>query len=171
MTNDTPAEGEQAGLTADPIPLLERATQEGTATGFLHPTSVAEAAARLSKNDRRARVEIQERLRELHADASRSGEPFSPSSLADLTGFVESIIPLTHRPSIFLLDNGNLRAVWRNAAKEQVALQFLGQGVVQFVIFIQRQQPPMMSRTAGTDALANIRARIIEGDCARLIFG
>jgi hypothetical protein len=131
---------------------------------------IVKKAVELRKKEQQTRAHIGDRLRELHVDALRNAEPFSESSLADLRLFLDSL-PLIERPSIFLLDDGNLRAVWRNAAKEQVGLQFLGTSVVQFVMFVQRQQPPMMSRDAGTDALANIRARITNNDCARLLFG
>jgi hypothetical protein len=139
---------------------------------ILDPVSeyIVKKAADLVKNDRLARIRLEERVRELQVDALRNAEPFSESSLADLRSFV-SLTALTERPSIFLLDDGNLRAVWRNAAKEQVGLQFLGNGVVQFVIFVQRQRPPIMSRTAGIDALANILTRIKDSACNRLLFG
>jgi hypothetical protein len=109
-------------------------------------------------------------LRELHVDALRNAEPFSESSLADLRSFLASLSQIV-RPAIFLLDDGNLRAVWRNAAKEQIGLQFLANGIVQFVMFVKRQHPPIMSRDAGTDALANMRARIEGNGCAHLLFG
>jgi hypothetical protein len=146
-----------------------RATAIETA---LDPLSeyIVKTAVELWKKEQQTRAQIEDRLRELHVDALRNAEPFSESSLADLRSFLNSL-PLIERPSIFLLDDGNLRAVWRNEAKEQVGLQFLGNSVVQFVMFVQRQQPPMMSRDAGTDALANIRARITNNDCARLLFG
>ena len=131
---------------------------------------IVKRAVELWKKERETRSQIEDRLRELHVDALRNAEPVSDSSLADLRAFLNSL-PLIERPAIFLLDDGNLRAVWRNAAKEQVGLQFLGQGVVQFVMFVSRQRPPIMSRDAGIDALANIRARIEGNDCARLLFG
>jgi hypothetical protein len=137
------------------------------------PDPVAEYIAKKAVelwNRKRTRSQIEDRLRELHVDALRNAEPFSESSLANLGLFLDSL-PLIERPAIFLLDDGNLRAVWRNAAKEQVGLQFLGNGVVQFVMFVKRQRPPIMSRDAGTDALENMRARIEGNDCARLLFG
>jgi hypothetical protein len=131
---------------------------------------IVKKAVELWKKERETRSQIEDRLRELHVDALRNAEPFSDSSLADLRSFLDSL-SLIERPAIFLLDDGNLRAVWRNAANEQVGLQFLGKGVVQFVMFVKRQQPPIMSRAAGTDALANMRSRIEGNDCARLLFG
>jgi hypothetical protein len=72
---------------------------------------------------------------------------------------------------VFLLDNGNLRALWKNEIDEQVGLQFLGGCVVQYVIFAQRPNPPMMSRNAGTEALANVLSEIAARGCNHLLFG
>ena len=178
--------GQRSIATATPLeegalPLLRRrgvprehssrSSATATEAETLDPLSehIVRKAIELAQKDQLARVRIEERLRELHVDALRNADPFSESSLADLRSFL-SLTPLTERPSIFLLDDGNLRAVWRNAAKEQVGLQFLGNGVVQFVIFVQRRNPPIMSRTAGIDGLANIWTRITDSACNRLLF-
>jgi hypothetical protein len=153
-------------------PFLSQATGTGIETEPVGPVTerIVKKAVELWKKERETRAQVEDRLRELHIDALRNADAFSESSLADLRYFLDSL-PLVERPSIFLLDDGNLRAVWRNAAKEQVGLQFLGAGVVQYVMFALRQQPPMMSRAAGMDALANIRRRIESNDYRRLLFG
>jgi hypothetical protein len=132
--------------------------------------AIVNKAAELWKRQLITKTHIEYRLRELHLDALRDAEPFSESSLADLRSFLTTL-QLTERPSIFLLDNGNLRLLWRNDAKEQVGLQFLGDGVVQFVMFAQRHNPPIMSRIAGADVLSAIRRRIADNDSDRLLFG
>jgi hypothetical protein len=124
---------------------------------------IARVAAR-----KRVAIETERRLRELLIDAFGACEPFSEASLDDLRAFM-SEVALSIRPSIFLLDNGNLRAVWRNAAKEQVALQFLGDKVVQYVMFARRENPPMMMRDAGQDTLAHIRDKIAANGCNHLL--
>ena len=139
-------------------------------TGVVDPVGTAILkAVELSKKQVVNKAQIEDRLRELHIDALRNVEPFSDSSLADLRSFLESH-PFGERPAIFLLDDGNLRAVWRNADKEQVGLQFLGGGIVQFVMFVRRRQPPMMSRSAGTDTLTAIRRLIKNNDCDHLLY-
>jgi hypothetical protein len=115
-------------------------------------------------------TQIEARLRELRVDAEANGEALSELSLADLRAFLGSL-PLARRPAIFLLDNGNLRALWKNDAKEQVGLQFLGNGEVQFVIFAQRQYDSAMAREAGTRSLSAIRALVAELDGERLLTG
>jgi hypothetical protein len=116
----------------------------------------------------KARLEIEERLRELRIDAVLGGERFSESSEQDLRDLLGSLA-LTRRPSIFLLDNGNLRALWRNDAKEQVGLQFLGAGAVQFVMFKLRKDPPMMARDWGVDVLSAIKPRITVNGCDHIV--
>jgi hypothetical protein len=196
-----PLDLSSAVFTSPPIVLFETAGRRGIATAFEdipampplrsriepkghfesrvtvieigEPDPVGAAIQRnvkLSKKQLETKAQIEDRLRDLYIDALRNAEPFSESSLLDLRSFLYSL-PLAERPSIFLLDSGNLRAVWRNAEKEQVGLQFLGSGVVQFVMFARREHPKMMSRSAGTDTLAGIRVRINNKDCDRLLFG
>lgn len=114
--------------------------------------------------------EIEARLRELRGEAESNGERFSDASVHDLRAFLEAL-PLAKRPAIFLLDNGNLRALWKNEAKEQVGLQFLGKNEVQFVIFSQRENSGVMTREAGVRPLSQIRALIAELDGERLLTG
>src|SRR5205823_14499104 len=84
--------------------------------------------------------QIEDRLRELHVDAQVEGEAFSEESVSDLRRFIQSV-GVTNRPAIFLLDNGNIRALWRSTDSQQVGLQFLGGRRVQFVIFSLRENP------------------------------
>jgi hypothetical protein len=163
-----------------PRPIRKRmVTQEGAfqsqatevSTETLDPVSqyIVKEAVRLFKQQL-VKAQLENRLRELRVDAVRNSEPFSEASLADLRTFLDPL-PLVERPAIFLLDNGNLRVLWKNAANEQVGLQFLGGGAVQFVIFVQRQNPAMTSRVAGIDALSALRARIKDSAYDQLIFG
>jgi hypothetical protein len=114
------------------------------------------------------KTEIESRLRELRIDAESNGDAFSDASVNELRAFLDSL-PLARRPAVFLLDNGNLRALWKNEAKEQIGLQFLGNGAVQFVIFSQRQNAGDMAREAGVRPLSAVRALIAEMDGERLL--
>ena len=111
--------------------------------------------------------EISTRLQFLRIEAKIDDIPFSESSLADFQSFLREIGPRS-RPSIFLHDNGNLRAVWKNAQHEQIGLQFLGAGGIQFVIFKQRNGSPGMVRVAGIDNTDNIRRQIDASDASEL---
>jgi hypothetical protein len=103
--------------------------------------------------------EIGVRIAELRDDAKESGELFSESSQADFSKFV-SRLALTRRPSIFLLDNGNLRAVWDNEKKELIGLQFLGDGSIQFVMFRLKEGTEIMDRTSGIADFSEISGKL-----------
>jgi len=100
---------------------------------------------------------IRARVFELMQDARLTNEPLSQLSLADLTTFLEGT-PFTKRPAIFLLDNGNFRAVWKNADNEQAAFQFRGDGVVHCVFFYRRASTKLpLSQETLVDLLPNLR--------------
>jgi hypothetical protein len=115
----------------------------------------------------RAMREVQERVLALGAQAAESDEPFSWYSARDLVEFLRAL-SITQRPTIFLLENGNLQSVWRNTDREQVSLQFFGKNVVQFALFALRQHQPM-ARVAGRDGPDQVRAKITEHGCRHLI--
>jgi len=125
----------------------------------------ADARRRLQ---RRIVGQIEDQLRELRVDAQLEREPFSEESVADLRQFIQSV-GVTNGPAIFLLDNGNIRTLWRDADGQQVGLQFLGSRRVQFVIFSRRENPKMMMRAYGIDSLVEINARLIRDRVDRLL--
>jgi hypothetical protein len=143
-----------------------------------HATSIATQAmdgpadrylAQLAERRRRESqvwMAVAERLQELRYDAESSGGPVSESSVQDFRYLLRKAQP-ARRPSIFLLDNGNIRALWLNDKKEQVGLQFLGEGEVQFVIFVQR--PTLMARDHGTEMLSAMFGRICSSGAAHLL--
>jgi len=117
---------------------------------------------------RQLRVETAARIRDLQIDAVLSGEAFSEDSLEDLMTFLNGLTP-RERPSLFLLDSGNLRAFWRNESGEQVGLQFMGQELVQYVMFARRPKSQKILRHYGQDLLGEIRSKITLNGCDHLI--
>jgi hypothetical protein len=117
-----------------------------------------------------AALELSRRVQFLRIEAEIDRVPFSDASFSDLQAFIREMRPRV-RPSLFLNDNGNLRALWKNDTREQIGLQFLGEGNIQFVIFKRRPGTLRMARLAGIDTkektLAHIRASGAEG----LLFG
>ena len=89
-------------------------------------------AERASKHEvyRQINAELEMRLSDLVREAVWEREPWSQASLSDLRVFM-SQISFRRRPSVYLLENGNFRAVWKNAENEQAAFQFRGNGIVQ----------------------------------------
>jgi len=110
-------------------------------------------------------IELSKRVQFLRIEAEIDRVPFSDASISDFHAFMREMRPRV-RPSLFLNDNGNVRAVWKNDRREQIGLQFLGEGNIQFVIFKQRKGTLRMARIAGVDAkdkiLAHIRASSAE---------
>lgn len=82
---------------------------------------------------------------------SRSRETF-------LEFFISS--PLTKLGHLFLLESGNLRAVWKGDDKSHVGLQFLDNGLIQYVLFRQRLADGPVSRAYGRDTPRGVLAQI-----------
>lgn len=96
---------------------------------------VFEDESRTAARKVRAKREAwEERIRELRSYAAEDGDPFRPESEQDFWAFVEAT-PDVRRGGLVLVCNGNLRAVWDGDAGASVGLQFLGDGVVQYVLF------------------------------------
>ena len=59
--------------------------------------------------------------------------------------------PLIRLGSLFLLENGNLRAVWKGNDSSYIGLQFLNNGFIQYVLFHKRRPDGPVSRAYGRD--------------------
>ena len=140
-------------------------------TAFLEELPITfEAEPAASEIDKaRNFAEIAKRLQFLRIEAELDQISFSDASLADFQAFMRDLRPHS-RPYLFLNDNGNLRALWKNDRQEQVALQFLGGGAIQFVIFKQRRGSATVSRVAGIDAMDAILPYIKASGAEGLLF-
>ena len=58
---------------------------------------------------------------------------------------------LLKRGRLVLIENGNLRAVWKDNNGAHIGLQFLENGLIQYVIFKQRSTTLPVSRVYGRD--------------------
>ncbi len=125
-----------------------------------------EYAKKLKENRNNKNSEIRriyERLRELEFISIESSSLLSKISLNDLKYFVQDLA-FNARPGIFLLDNGNFRAVWRNSFKEQVALQFKGNSIIQYVLFRKRASSDLLAQDMGIDILPVVRTKMRDYD-------
>jgi hypothetical protein len=103
--------------------------------------------------------DIAARITELTSDATMANEPISQASLNDLLSFL-SETRFSKRPAIFLLENGNFRAVWKAANKEQAAFQFRGKGVVHCVFFYKRASAQLpLNRETLIDVMPALREK------------
>lgn len=112
-----------------------------------------------------------DRLTELRAAAEEEGIEWSEASRQDFQAFVTNN-PDWRKGYIVLMDNGNLRAVWDddNDDDRHVAVQFLGGGHVQYVIFKRRQGAEQVSRVAGTDTIDGIKRQVAAFDLSPLVY-
>ena len=134
-----------------------------------HGADIAENVRRETRSQRSLEVTIRRRLSDLKQIAISEGLPLSRDSETDLAIFIRDAARKP-RPNLFLLENGNFRAVWKGKGGEQIALQFRGNSEVQFVIFACRSDPELMVRLCGRDTLKGI-VRVIDAlGVAELIF-
>ncbi len=160
-----------SGSSPDMRRLDSRQPNASSSTTFREVLPIAfeaEPAASEIGNARNS-VEIAKRLQFLRIEAEHDRISFSEASLADFQIFMRQLRPGS-RPYLFLNDNGNLRAVWKNEHREQVALQFLGSGAIQFVIFKQRKGSATVSRIAGIDAMNAILQHVKASGAEGLLF-
>ena len=101
-----------------------------------------------------------DRLSELEEYARADGYSLDIGSKATFAKFLE-LLSNVRRPRLILMENGNLRAMWRRQEDFQIGLQFLDNNQVQFVIFRPRADSDEISRAYGRDSLEGI-ARLIK---------
>lgn len=112
--------------------------------------------------------DIDLRIQALRIEAEIDQVPFSYASHDDFRDFIGQV-PSRVRPAIFLRDNGNLRALWKNDNQEQIGLQFLGGGDVQYVI-LKRRPGGRLRPHYGVDSRAGVMAAIRAAE-ATALFG
>ncbi len=110
------------------------------------------------------------RIAYLRDEATHDGYGLSESSERDFKQFVRSR-PSIRKGDLVLLDNGNLRAVWKDTQSGHLGLQFLGGDMVQYVIFRRRQAIQGVSRVSGRDSLEGIARQIDAFDLHSLLAG
>ena len=105
------------------------------------------------------RSAYQNRIVELQADGAADGVVLNANSEKDFWHFVNSL-PTARKGSLVLLDNGNLRVLWKGDAPSQLGLQFLGGGMVEYVIFQRRPETEIVSRAAGIATQDGVKRQI-----------
>ena len=95
------------------------------------------------------------RIEYLKNEAEPYGYSLSEKSETDFRKFVLST-PHFRRGSLVLIDNGNLRAVWNDGKESRLGLQFLGDDMVQYVIFRRLESSRQLSRVAGRKTIGEV---------------
>ena len=110
------------------------------------------------------------RIAELRGYGAEEGIAINAASEGDFWAFIGTM-PSARRAGLALTDEGNLRAVWDDDHDDDqhLALQFLGNGMVQFVIFRRRSGESKVARVAGRDTFDGIRRQIDAFDLHSLV--
>ena len=125
-----------------------------------------DAKAKQAQADQRA---WQSRIETLRTDAEEDGYRLNPASERDFWQFIRSE-PFIRKGSLVLLDNGNLRAMWKDQDGTHIGLQFLGGRVAQYVIFKHRAAAGAISRVAGRDSFEGVKRQIAAFDLRPLMY-
>lgn len=108
------------------------------------------------------------RIEALKSDAAQDGFSLNKASERDFWSFIKSS-PFVRKGRLVLMDNGNLRAAWKDEEGNHIGLQFLGNRSIQYVIF--RHRPARrVSRVAGCDTQKGIERQIQVFDLKSLIY-
>lgn len=113
---------------------------------------------------------ILHRLKTLHEVAVEEGMSIAQASEEDLRRYLLDQLKPAVRPAISLLENGNLRALWKDGAGQQVGLQFRGDAWVQYVIFARTIPERAIKTYVGREKLPDILPLIEHIGLRGLIF-
>ena len=100
-----------------------------------------------------------ERIATLREHGQADGVTLRAESEAAFFDFIKANA-YARKASLVLLDNGNLRAVWKDDDGGHVGVQFHGGRVASYVIFRRRDHGAAVSRVAGKDTLDGVRKQI-----------
>lgn len=115
------------------------------------------------------RNHYEDRIKYLRNEAEHDGICLNPTSERFFWHFVNSV-SRARRAYLFLLDNGNLRAVWKGESNTQVGLQFRGDGKVQYVIFARRAPEEDLTTEYGHECIdVAINGQIKDFDLRQLV--
>lgn len=77
------------------------------------------------ENPRKTHKAYARRIAVLHSDAVADDLELNEASERDFWQYIRSI-PFAQKASLVLMDNGNLRAVWKDDDESHLGIQFLG---------------------------------------------
>jgi len=110
-----------------------------------------------------------DRISELRGYGEEDGIEVRAESHDDFWNFIDSNPGLT-RGEIFLRTNGNMRAIWQDDNGTRVGLQFMGAGVIEFVIFKKTPAAPKTSRVIGRTSFEGLKRHIDAFELHSLLF-
>ena len=108
------------------------------------------------ENPRKIHKDYSLRIELLRSDAEDDGLVLNEASEKDFWQYIRSA-PFAQKAGLVLVDNGNLRAVWKDDDESHFGIQFLGSQWVEYVIFKRRPSTVDVARVAGRDTLEGVR--------------
>ena len=108
------------------------------------------------------------RISILASDGELDGIILNTLSEGDFFSFIK-LGSYTRRASLVLLDNGNLRAVWKGDDSSQIGIQFRGHQSASYVIFKRGASTSHVSRVCGEVTLDQVRSKILDFGLQRLL--
>ena len=121
------------------------------------------------KQTRQTYQAYRNRIEELREYGEDEGVAINQASERDFWSFVKSLPVASRKGSLVLMDNGNLRALWKGKQESHLGLQFLGDRMVEYVIFKRRKRARKISRVAGADTFDGIRRQIESFELSALL--
>ena len=109
-----------------------------------------------------------ERIEQLRMYGAEEDVAINPKSEEDLWTFINSH-PDWRKGLTELINNGNLRAVWKDGAGNHLGLQFLGQQGAEYAIFKTRPDTGDVLREGGIDTFDGIDRRVNDLDLIPLV--
>ena len=101
----------------------------------------------------------EQRIDTLRGFAADEEITVNETSVEDFRYFVSSVVP-TQNAQLVVMDNGNLRAVWKNQEGSHIGLQFLGGHLVQYVVFRRGGPEGKVYRLVGESSFDEMRKLI-----------
>ena len=112
-----------------------------------------------AKETKRALVAYERRIDELEEQAQPYGYTLRTGSKAAFLLFLDRM-PQIRQAGLILMENGNLRAIWKGDNGAHLGLQFISPESIQYVIFSRRKLRSSISRVAGRDTIDGIIRQI-----------
>ena len=137
--------------------VLRALTQLDVETAF-SPKAIAHLI-KMHKETAGIHARIRQRIELLKEIGEEEEIAYNANSEHDLWRFLKRL-SFIKSPKLFLLDNGNLRAVWKGDGGKHIGLQFPGGGQIRFVICSRREGHNNMARIRGRDDFAGIARQL-----------
>lgn len=110
-----------------------------------------------------------DRIAVLEEQAYSEGYFLNSGSKETLQNFFRNS-PIIRVGRLALLENGNLRAVWKGQDPSHIGLQFLDNGLIQYVLFKQRRADLPVSRAYGRDTPLGVLQQIFAFELGEILY-